>query len=79
MEAVFVRPAGEFALAPPPSAINVPLETLEDAYCRASYRVLSYETVVVPVLARDLPAPRMGNRLPECRAAGSPVEEGRSR
>ncbi len=84
-----VRPEDEFALGHLPGAINVPLSELDKrladldpdreivAYCRGPYCVLSYEAVAM-LRARGFKVRRLEDGLPEWRAAGLPVEAGRS-
>lgn len=84
-----VRPEDEFALGHLPGAVNIPLGELERrlagldpdreivAYCRGPYCVLSYEAVAM-LRARGFKVHRLEDGLPEWRAAGLPVEVGRS-
>ena len=80
-----VRPEDEFALGHLPSALNVPLATLERrlaelppgreivAYCRGPYCVLSFEAVAA-LRARGFRVRRLEDGYPEWRAAGLPTE-----
>jgi len=79
-----VRPEDEFALGHLPSAVNIPLKSLEAhlselepskeivAYCRGPYCVLTYEAVAV-LRARGFKVRRLQDGFPEWRAAGLPV------
>lgn len=82
-----VRPADEFSLGHLPSAVNVPLETLEQrlaeldpnqeivAYCRGAYCVLSFEAVAA-LREAGFSVRRLEDGFPEWRAGGLPVEVG---
>ena len=82
-----VRPEDEFALGQLPSAVNIPLKSLEArlseldpsqeivAYCRGPYCVLSYEAVGA-LRARGFKVRRLQDGFPEWRAAGLPVASG---
>ena len=82
-----VRPEDEFALGHLPSAVNIPLKSLEArlseldpsqeivAYCRGPYCVLSYEAVEA-LRARGFKVRRLQDGFPEWRAAGLPVAGG---
>ena len=84
-----VRPEDEFALGHLPGAVNIPLRALEArlselnpsqeivAYCRDPYCVLSYEAVAT-LRARGFKVRRLEDGLPEWRAAGLPVVEGKA-
>jgi rhodanese-related sulfurtransferase/DNA-binding transcriptional ArsR family regulator len=84
-----VRPQDEFALGHLPSAINIPLGELKKrlreldpgqeivAYCRGPYCVLSYEAIAA-LRARGFQVRRLEDGYPEWRAAGLPVETGKS-
>jgi ArsR family transcriptional regulator len=82
-----VRPEDEFALGHLPSAVNIPLKSLEArlseldpsqeivAYCRGPYCVLSYEAVDA-LRTRGFKVRRLQDGFPEWRAAGLPVASG---
>jgi rhodanese-related sulfurtransferase len=82
-----VRPEDEFKLGHLPSAVNIPLKSLEArllelnpsqeivAYCRGPYCVMSYEAVEA-LRARGFKACRLQDGFPEWRAAGLPVASG---
>jgi rhodanese-related sulfurtransferase/predicted transcriptional regulator len=82
-----VRPEDEFALGHVPSAVNIPLKSLEArlseldlsqeiiAYCRGPYCLLSYEAVDA-LRARGFKVRRLQDGFPEWRAAGLPVSGG---
>jgi ArsR family transcriptional regulator len=84
-----VRPEDEFALGHVPGAVNVPLHALTRqlskfrksqeivAYCRGPYCVLSFEAVAL-LRAKGYKARRLEDGLPEWRAAGFPVAEGKA-
>jgi rhodanese-related sulfurtransferase/DNA-binding transcriptional ArsR family regulator len=80
-----VRPEDEFALGHLPSAVNIPLDELEQrfselpgerevvAYCRGPYCVFSFEAVAV-LRARGYRVRRLEDGYPEWKAAGLPIE-----
>lgn len=83
-----VRPADEFAAAHLPGAVNIPLAELEArlaelnpdqeivAYCRGPYCVFSFEAVAM-LRARGFKIRRLEDGLPEWRAAGLPLDQGK--
>ena len=82
-----VRPEEEYLAGHIPGAISVPVDALEAAlqtqtlpkdreivaYCRGPYCVFSDEAVAL-LVARGYRARRLGQGLPDWRAAGMPVE-----
>lgn len=84
-----VRPEDEYELGHVAGAVNIPLRALKDrlreispdreivAYCRGEYCVLSFEAVAL-LRARGFKVRRLEEGLPEWRAAGMPVNVGRS-
>jgi ArsR family transcriptional regulator len=84
-----VRPPDEFALGHIPGAVNVPLSALAQhlsafrrsreiiAYCRGTYCVLSFEAVAL-LREKGFKVRRLEDGMPEWRAAGLPVVEGRA-
>lgn len=83
-----VRPADEFAAAHLPGAVNIPLAELEArlaelnpdqeivAYCRGPYCVFSFEAVAM-LRAHGFKIRRLEDGLPEWRAAGLPLDQGK--
>ncbi len=81
-----VRPREEFEAGHIPSAVNVPLEELEQkldefspdhevvAYCRGPHCILAYEAVA-RLREKGLKARRLADGYPEWMLAGLPVEE----
>jgi rhodanese-related sulfurtransferase len=84
-----VRPEDEFDLGHLPGALNIQLSTLGEhlaalpqdreivAYCRGPYCVLSFEAVAT-LRANGYRVRRLEDGYPEWKAAGLPVEVGRS-
>ena len=84
-----VRPEQEYQAGHLPSAINVPIEKLEQmldllppeqeivAYCRGPYCVLSHEAVQI-LRRKGFRVRRYEEGYPEWKAAGLPVDEARS-
>ena len=80
-----VRPADKFVLGHVPGATSRPLKQLEAhmaelypakeivAYCRGTYCVFSFEAVAA-LRSHGFKARRLEEGMPECRAAGLPME-----
>jgi rhodanese-related sulfurtransferase/DNA-binding transcriptional ArsR family regulator len=81
-----VRPAAEFAMGHLRGALGIPMKDLERrlkalprsreiiAYCRGPYCVLSFEAVAL-LRARGFTVRRLDGGLPECGAAGIPLDK----